>query len=589
MASSDDIVQKIVVEGGDQAVAAFEALEQGAVAALGNITKAATSMLGSLGPVGEVIGAAIGAFAGLALALERITESASNSAASLRGLALLSGTSVENMSALTMAFAGAGVGVEGLATSFRRLAMRVSEDLPKVRKEIEATSDTIASARLKEEEAINRLNKLQGVSVSFDEHEIEIKKAEIAVSEARRARIEAENNSLQRYQEYFDSLAKGVQVSTAGMNMSLENLRKGLVASLGEGATQIKNFDGSLRRAADPSVQQILLKTGDIFKNMPDGIQKTALAVELFGRSAGPGLIAFLNQGSVAIQAEMDRIKGLGLVLTDVESGALKKFRVANFELADTLDQLKEKFAAAISPAFTAALKQANHFLEEHTADIVKLGEMTLKILTRLGEAWTAILPVIKLFGLAIGYASDAGAGLIAWGVWFTDWLTDKLVAGLKTAVDWVNNLIDAFLRLIGVRGQATSAPAAQGASDAGGLPMASGGLVWGKGGIDTNLAWLTSGEYVIRAAAVRAIGLRALDAINAGAPRFASGGLNMGPRLATVSATAAGSSQRTLHLTIEGRSFSGLSIPESTAQSLERFAVHSQIASAGRRPSWRR
>ena len=121
---------------------------------------------------------------------------------------------------------------------------------------------------------------------------------------------------------------------------------------------------------------------------------------------------------------------------------------------------------------------------------------------------------------------------------------------------------------------------------------MAEGGLFNGqRSGIDTNLVWLTSGEFIMNTNAVRAYGVGMMNAINSlRAPRFAVGGLNVPiPRLAGVTPTPSLSGQRTLNLTIEGRSFSGLSLPENTAQSLERFAVHSQLASCGRKQSWRR
>ena len=155
-----------------------------------------------------------------------------------------------------------------------------------------------------------------------------------------------------------------------------------------------------------------------------------------------------------------------------------------------------------------------------------------------------------------------------------------------------INKLISLFEQLAQAARDAASAESSATSSGGGvdGLPMASGGLVHGRSGIDSNLAWLTRGEYVIREAAVRMIGLPALDMINAmQAPRFASGGLNTSPRLASITPNMSVSGQRVLNLSIEGRSFSGLSIPEHTAQSLERFAVRSQIASAGRKQSWRR
>jgi len=132
---------------------------------------------------------------------------------------------------------------------------------------------------------------------------------------------------------------------------------------------------------------------------------------------------------------------------------------------------------------------------------------------------------------------------------------------------------------------------------------FASGGLIGGQGTgtSDSNLAWVSRGEHIMPARAVGQPGVlaflealrrsggnltRVLDGmgrfalgglVSRSIPAFASGGLN------------AGGSSRTMHLTIGAETFRNLSVPESTALSLERFAVHSQIASTGRKPSWRR
>jgi hypothetical protein len=115
----------------------------------------------------------------------------------------------------------------------------------------------------------------------------------------------------------------------------------------------------------------------------------------------------------------------------------------------------------------------------------------------------------------------------------------------------------------------------------------ATGGLFVGpRSGTDTNLAWLTSGEYVMSLGAVQKYGTSFMHAINSlDAPRFASGGLNVGG----VIGGSVSAAPRVLNLTIEGQSFAGMSVPENTAAALERFAVHSQIASTGRKQSWRR
>lgn len=77
----------------------------------------------------------------------------------------------------------------------------------------------------------------------------------------------------------------------------------------------------------------------------------------------------------------------------------------------------------------------------------------------------------------------------------------------------------------------------------------ATGGMVRGRGTgtSDSIPAMLSNGEYVIRAAAVRALGRGYLDRINSGVPKFAEGGLV---------GSSGGSSMGTVNLTLDGRTY---------------------------------
>lgn len=122
----------------------------------------------------------------------------------------------------------------------------------------------------------------------------------------------------------------------------------------------------------------------------------------------------------------------------------------------------------------------------------------------------------------------------------------------------------------------------------------AGGGLFRGRSGIDTNLAWLSDGEFVIRAAAVQRYGIGLLNLINGMAfPGFRMGGLAMPSRMPVPAFAAGGlnrsSNSRTLNLTIGGETFRGLSAPEHVAQQLERAAISRQTSSTGIKPRWSR
>lgn len=72
----------------------------------------------------------------------------------------------------------------------------------------------------------------------------------------------------------------------------------------------------------------------DRFAEMPDGVDKTALAIALFGKKVGPELIPLLNQGRDGVREFKDEAVAFGVVIgKDAEQAA------AQFN--DTLDKLK--------------------------------------------------------------------------------------------------------------------------------------------------------------------------------------------------------------------------------------------------------
>lgn len=106
-------------------------------------------------------------------------------------------------------------------------------------------------------------------------------------------------------------------VSMEGMQTAVSKLSKSMVAAAGgTGAMadtfkalgiNVKNSDGSLR-----SSSVILTELSDKFAAMPDGAQKTALAMQLLGKS-GADLIPLLNGGSDALGGLLNEAKMFGL------------------------------------------------------------------------------------------------------------------------------------------------------------------------------------------------------------------------------------------------------------------------------------
>ena len=135
---------------------------------------------------------------------------------------------------------------------------------------------------------------------------------------------------------------------------------------------------------------------------------------------------------------------------------------------------------------------------------------------------------------------------------------------------------------------------------------FARGGPVFGAGSAtsDSIPAWLSNGEFVMRAAAVRKYGLSLFNTLNRlqldpnAFARFAEGGLVRSLQVlmpqpiqfaegGLVPQPASTASLRPINLTIGAETFAGLLAPQDVAQKLMQVAVGKQIRSAGRRPGY--
>jgi len=90
-----------------------------------------------------------------------------------------------------------------------------------------------------------------------------------------------------------------------------------LFAKLGVSVT---DSEGALR-----SGDAILMDLADRFKQLPDGVEKSALAMELFGRS-GAKLIPMLNAGSDGLTQLREEAERLGLVINDKQAQEAEQF-----------------------------------------------------------------------------------------------------------------------------------------------------------------------------------------------------------------------------------------------------------------------
>lgn len=222
----------------------------------------------------------------------------------------------------------------------------------------------------------------------------------------------------------------------------------------------IKNADGSTR-----ALSGVLFDIADRFKTMPDGIDKNALALELFGRS-GSKLIPLLNRGSEGIremEAEADR---LGLTLTDKTIGAVSQYIESQKQLKATSDALKIAVGSLTAPVLAQFQTKVNEVaqaligtdgpLRNLTANVLAFGGPVAAVAATvagfLGDLGGS-MPIFQAFGISLGGVGSAlgtlaliiagvgaavGAIVYAFGGW------NETLKLLKTVYDeWIKPALE--------------------------------------------------------------------------------------------------------------------------------------------------
>lgn len=205
----------------------------------------------------------------------------------------------------------------------------------------------------------------------------QVKKAIDSMDDARKS-AQAAGTSV----ENFTALKfAGDQSGVADMQKSLVALVDSLDAARGGTGPAAEAFR-ALR--IDPTQftdsSDALDALADRFAAMPDGVEKTALAIDLFGKRIGPEMIPLLNQGRDGIRELKDGAVALGVVFSGEAAAAAESFN-------DNIDKLKTAgagMAISIANDMLPGLNEVTRLM----AEAAKQGGLT-----------AAALAAIKLVG----------------------------------------------------------------------------------------------------------------------------------------------------------------------------------------------
>lgn len=482
MANNNSISQRIVLEGAEQVIALFEKMGKAgedALTQIGNASKKENvfERIGNdVGTVFTRIGELATAVLGATTAFVALENAASTTIVEMAKLADQSGTTIQNISALSQIVGQFGVHTNQLPQVFSGLAQKVEQLWPRVTQAVRdsankqiadmlaiqratdalalsqinleqidrqlanqrvANSQSVADAQLNLAEARNKLAQLQGNELPFNPQDIAQARAALAVQQARLRLTEAQQKAardaeeadikaadaklqrdtlqLQRDQlikksnedkandinnlaKFVDNLSKGIEDSSLKVNQSVDNLIRGIVAASGAGINGVGDLAKSIGEigTATPSTFEAMKKLADVFANMKDRTLAAAVAAGIWGRKIGPEMLAFLSQGSAAIEEQIKRIDALGITFDKNDAKVAQAFRGSFTTLVNTIAAVTDKIAALFAPLGSEVLDKVRTAIEQNFGSIKAFAENVRDTITPIVRAITNVLLGIK-------------------------------------------------------------------------------------------------------------------------------------------------------------------------------------------------
>lgn len=224
----------------------------------------------------------------------------------------------------------------------------------------------------------------------------------------------------------------GVSFENLQSSLNIMNRNLGDLTGKGNAATKAlaqmgidsRDSSGNIRSSTD-----ILADMSDVFQTMPDGAQKSALAMAVLGRS-GAQMIPMLNMGADGIRSLTEEAEQFGIVI-DAETG--RKAEAFN----DNLTRLSGVFGALgaqIAAEMLPTLVDLTDFLVKNTDKIRDFARAVAGTITYVSQIASGVgVLVSKLSGISVGVSNFAAPAL--------DILKNRIITTLGPLVVLVNQL----------------------------------------------------------------------------------------------------------------------------------------------------
>jgi hypothetical protein len=197
--------------------------------------------------------------------------------------------------------------------------------------------------------------------------------------------------------------AKQSGVDTEALGVSLRKLNVNISDAAGDAtsksATAFRLLGVSFKDAAGNAlgIGQVLPQIADKFANSADGANKTAIAVQLFGR-AGEQMIPLLNKGAAGMGELMDAARALGLVIDDTTGKAAEEFETRLTALKGALGGMATSIAKDLLPTLTDLAKAFTSTADK--SESMNVAATTISYLFKgLASVFSAVVTDLNMTG----------------------------------------------------------------------------------------------------------------------------------------------------------------------------------------------
>lgn len=399
MSDSGNINQRWSIEGSEEFIAALRKMaaeaEKTQASLAGSTDKATVSMAGleaaviglqngfrelsliagsAAGPITRIVGSlgaltsgftAVGAaVVGVTAGLAALAKQGADAADEVRDGAIRVGTSAEQYSTLKFALQQSGAGAEGFEKAMFRVfdaatkSQEAGEKAGDGAKKIEGANDRIAQSSEKVNELFRQRNQdLADEARKSAEQIADLTRQKGSAEEELRLASNRRVEDIERNatRQLNDILRKRNQEAAAALNAFNKQV-EAAAQQAADGGDEFAKLGVKLRSANGD-----IRDSAEIFKDIAEQVSKienpatrSAKAIELFSRRAGPKMVEALSLGRAGIEALQKEANDLGIGFTKLQTEVGDNFNDAIAKLSGTIAATSQKIGLLFAPAFTA-------------------------------------------------------------------------------------------------------------------------------------------------------------------------------------------------------------------------------------------